>query len=86
MIADRELGSYWYRTSTPTFFLELLKRKNILDFPENPEMTMSSLDRVDIANIELTPWFFSTKRVPLLRTKYLFFLTESIPSITSAMI
>ena len=45
-------------SSTPNFFLEFLKKENFPDFPDNPVMSRSSLDAVDIKKLKFVPLMF----------------------------
>jgi hypothetical protein len=61
MLKGKLLKAYWFSTGAPTFLMELLKRQETgFVFPENPKMSETSLNAVDIANIKLIPLLFQT--------------------------
>jgi hypothetical protein len=60
-LAQKKLKAYWFSSGAPSFLMTLLKREGSgFSFPENPQMDETSLDAVDITDLELTPLLFQT--------------------------
>ncbi len=58
---DKEYKPYWFETGTPTFLLELIKkRKFYIPQLEGIEITSSQMGEFDIGNIELDVLLFQT--------------------------
>ena len=58
---SKEYEAHWFKTGTPTFLLDLIKkRKFFLPDIENINITKSQLDEFDVNNIELDALLFQT--------------------------
>ncbi|MDR0549182.1 MAG: AAA family ATPase, partial [Deltaproteobacteria bacterium] len=60
-LANKSLKAFWFKTGTPSFLLELIQR-NPFDYvqAESYALSESSLDAVDVAQLELEPLLFQT--------------------------
>jgi hypothetical protein len=59
MIDYQRLGSYWFDNGTPTFFFDLFKRKNKLNFPDDTHLYHNSIN-LQYIDLELTTLMFQT--------------------------
>jgi hypothetical protein len=60
-LAQKKLKAHWFSSGAPSFLMTLLKREGSgFSFPENPQMDETSLNAVDITDLELTPLLFQT--------------------------
>ncbi|MDR1607725.1 MAG: AAA family ATPase, partial [Deltaproteobacteria bacterium] len=60
-LAKKKLKAYWFSSGAPSFLMKFLKIEGSgFSFPENPQMDETSLDAVDIKNLQLTPLLFQT--------------------------
>ncbi len=58
---NKEYKPHWFKTGTPTFLLELIKKRKFhLPSIENIKITETQLDEFDINNIELDALLFQT--------------------------
>jgi hypothetical protein len=61
LFSKNEFGNYWFRTGTPTFLIELLKRRNQINPAlETIETDTSAFDSYDPVNIGEIPLLFQT--------------------------
>jgi hypothetical protein len=60
-LSDMEISSHWYRSGTPTFLMDLI-RKNPVEFTqaESHPLNVNTLDAIDIGNLKLVPLLFQT--------------------------
>ena len=58
---NQEFGSYWFTTGTPTFLMELIRKRNFSAFDlEKKHVTTKILDKYSIKNMTLLPLLFQT--------------------------
>ena len=59
--SKREFGNYWFETGTPTFLMELIKKRRITAFDiKNSYTSASLLDKYNLLNINLNSLLFQT--------------------------
>jgi hypothetical protein len=60
-LEQKKLKAHWFSSGAPSLLMTLLKREGSrFSFPENPQMSETSLAAVDIKNLKLTPLLFQT--------------------------
>ena len=59
--SKREFGNYWFTTGTPTFLMELIKKRKFTAFDlKQRNITELTLDSYEIKNLTLLPLLFQT--------------------------